>query len=58
MTILKSASKLVFILLAVTACIGFFLGKLESKDFMVLVGMAFTFYFSSKGDTNLPFAGK
>lgn len=56
--LLKSASKLVFILIALTACAGFFLGKLESKDFMVLSGMAFGFYFSFKGDTTLPYAGK
>ena len=58
--ILSSASKIVFILLAVTACLGFFLGKLESKDFMVLAGMAFTFYFSNKGEIigKLPYAGK
>lgn len=56
--ILSSASKIVFILLAVSACAGFFLHLLESKDFMVLVGMAFTFYFSSKGDATQPFAGK
>jgi putative solute:sodium symporter small subunit len=52
MEILKSASKIVFILLALTACVGFFLGKLESKDFMVLAGMAFTFYFSNKGSAD------
>lgn len=72
MTILNSASKIVFILLAVTACVAFFVGKLESKDFMVLAGMAFTFYFSYKGSSvvsapaagvtssfpEVPFAGK
>lgn len=56
--ILKSASKIVFILLAVTASIGFFVGKLESQDFMVLAISAFSFYFSSKGDTTKPYAGK
>ena len=56
--ILSSASKLVFVLLAVSACVGFFVGKLEAKDFMVLAGMAFTFYFSNKGETNAPYAGK
>jgi hypothetical protein len=30
------------------------MGKLESKDFMVLAGMAFTFYFSYKGDPAQP----
>lgn len=50
--LIKSASKIVFILLAITACVGFFLGKLESKDFMVLAISAFTFYFSNKGSGN------
>lgn len=59
-SIFKSASKIVFIMLAVTACVGFWFGKLEAKDFMVLAGMAFTFYFANKGETsgNLPYAGK
>ena len=56
--ILSSASKIVFVLLAVSACVGFFIGKLEPKDFMVLTGMAFTFYFSQKGEASKPFAGK
>lgn len=46
--IYTSASKIVFILLAITACGGFFFGKLEAKDFMVLAGMAFSFYFANK----------
>lgn len=48
MRILQSASKLVFLLLALTASVTFFLGKLESKDFMVLTSMAFSFYFAVK----------
>ena len=56
--IFSSASKIVFLLLAVTSCVAFFLGKLESKDFMVLAGMAFTFYFSNKGETAGNYAGK
>ena len=56
--ILKSASKLVFLFLAITACVGFFVGKLESQDFMVLASMAFGFYFSFKGDTTKEYAGK
>lgn len=56
--LLKSASKIVFLLLTLTACAGFFLGKLESQDFMVLAGMAFGFYFSFKGETSQPYAGK
>ena len=58
MKILESASKIVFIILAISACIGFFLGKLEAKDFMLLVTGAFTFYFSNKGEPSQPYAGK
>ncbi len=60
MKIFESASKIVFILLAVSACVGFFLRILEAKDFMLLAGMAFSFYFANKGETSnaVPFAGK
>lgn len=56
--ILTSASKIVFILLAISACAGFFMHLLEAKDFMVLVMAAFTFYFSNKGETTQAYAGK
>ena len=58
--ILASASKIVFILMALAVVAGFFLKILEAKDFMVLASMAFTFYFANKGDTSgtLPYAGK
>ncbi len=46
MKIFKSASKIVFMLLATTACVGFFLGKLEGQDFMLLAGMTFTYYYT------------
>lgn len=58
MKILASASKIVFILLAVALCILTFLGKVESKDFMNALLMAFTFYFSSKGDNSNNYLGK
>lgn len=58
MNILASASKIVFILLTIAACVGFFIGRLDPKDFMLLTSMAFSFYFSSKGDATQPFAGK
>lgn len=51
--ILKSASKIVFILLTLAACIGFFLGILEPKDFMLLAISAYSFYYSSKGDAQV-----
>ena len=58
MEILKSASKLVFVLMAVATIVGMFMGRIDAKDFLVLVSMAFTFYFANKGDSNQPFAGK
>lgn len=48
--ILKSASKLVFVIMALAACIGFFTGKLPQESFMLLCSGAFTFYFSNKGE--------
>ena len=46
--IYTSASKIVFIALAVSACVGFFIGVLDPKDFMVLSMAAFTYYFTKK----------
>ena len=56
--LLKSASKIVFLLIAVSACIGFFTSNLGEDNFMKLALMAFAFYFASKGETNKPYAGK
>lgn len=59
--IFNSASKIVFILLALTACSAFLLGVLQSQDFMVLAMAAFTFYFSNKGsgeNSGKPYLGK
>jgi hypothetical protein len=57
--ILSSASKVVFILMAVSSCVGFFMKLLDADKFMLLAGVAFTFYFSNKGETgNVPYAGK
>lgn len=58
MEILKSASKIVFILLAVTACVAFMIGRLGASDFMMLASMAFAFYFANKGETGTDYAGK
>jgi hypothetical protein len=62
LNIFQSASKVVFILLAISACAGFFLGLLEAKDFMVLASMAFGYYFAAKptpknGDHEPPLGG-
>ena len=56
--IFESASKIVFIGMAGAVVAGLFTGHITGDQFMVLAGMAFAFYFSNKGDTNLPFAGK
>lgn len=56
--IYTSASKIVFILMAVAVIVGMFYGKVDAKDFMILASMAFSFYFANKGDSNEPFAGK
>lgn len=52
MNLLKNlkVSELVFLLVTLTACVAFGLGKLDSKDFMVLAMAAFSFYFSYKGE--------
>jgi hypothetical protein len=58
MQIYQSASKIVFILMALATIAGMLLGKIDPKDFLTLVSMAFTFYFANKGDNSQPFAGK
>lgn len=56
--IYTSASKIVFILMAVAVIVLTFTGKVDPKDFMMLAAMAFSFYFANKGDSDKPFAGK
>lgn len=58
MEILNSASKTVFVLLTITACVGFVIGKLPVDQFMILAIAASSFYFSNKGETGQPYAGK
>lgn len=60
MKILQSASKFVFVVLAVASCVGLFTGNISENNFMLLATSAFAFYFSNKGDTsgNTPYAGK
>lgn len=53
-----SASKVVFILIALSACAALFTEHLKSTDFMALATAAFAFYFSSKGDLEKPYGGK
>jgi hypothetical protein len=56
--IYSSASKIVFILMALATIAGLFYGKVDPKDFMILASMAFAFYFANKGENSQPFAGK
>ena len=58
MEVLKSASKIVFILMALATVGALFTGKISGEQFLVLTGMAFSFYFSNKGDATQPYAGK
>lgn len=46
MRILQSASKIVFVLMALSTVVLTFVGKVDPKDFITLVSMAFTFYFA------------
>lgn len=56
--IYSSASKIVFILMALATVVGMFYGIVDAKDFMILASMAFSFYFANKGEGNQPFVGK
>jgi len=58
MQIYQSASKIVFILMALATIAGMLMGKIDAKEFLTLASMAFAFYFANKGETNQPFAGK
>jgi hypothetical protein len=53
MKIFNSASKLVFILMALALIAGLFLGKIDAKDFIMLAGMAFTYYFTRDRGNNI-----
>lgn len=43
--IMGSASKIVFIMIALFACVAFMMGKLTQDNFMILAISAFAFYF-------------
>lgn len=48
--IFSSASKLVFILVAITACFAFIKGILPTDQFMLLATAAFLYYFRKDGN--------
>ncbi len=44
--------------MAIATVAALFGGKISGEQFLVLAGMAFSFYFSNKGDASQPYAGK
>lgn len=56
--LISSASKIVLILITLATIIGVFTGHISEETFKSAMLMVFTFYFATKGDNNLPFAGK
>ena len=56
--IISSDSKIVFLAMALATIAALFVGKVSGEQFLILTSMAFTFYFSSKGDVKEPYAGK
>lgn len=44
--------------MAIGVNVALFLGYITGEQYMVLASMAFTFYFSNKGDAKKEFAGK
>lgn len=56
--IYKSASKIVFLLMALATVAALFTNKIDAKDYIILATMAFQFYFSNKGDVSNEFLGK
>lgn len=47
----RSASKIVFILMAVGINVALFVGKINGDQYMTLAAMAFSFYFSKREPT-------
>lgn len=48
---LNSASRLVLLIMTLTVCAAFIMQLLNDKDFLILAGMVFAFYFT-KTDKN------
>jgi hypothetical protein len=44
--VITSASKIVFILIAIAVIVGLFVGKVDPKDFITLATMVFVFYYT------------
>lgn len=46
--IYTSATKIVFLLTALTVCVGFFMNLVPVEQFMALATMVFAFYYANK----------
>jgi hypothetical protein len=44
--VIAAASRIVLILFTIAICIAFLMRVLEPKEFMILAGMVFSFYFT------------
>jgi len=51
---LQSASRLVLLLMTLTVCAAFLLRLLDAKDFLILAGMVFAFYFTKTNTSTDP----
>lgn len=58
MEILKSASKIVFVMMALGVHAALFMGKIDGQQYMILASMSFTFYFANKGTAGNEYLGK
>jgi uncharacterized protein YqgC (DUF456 family) len=56
--LLTSASKLVFLILTITACVGFIIGVLPVDNFMILAVSAYSFFYANKGNPKEDYLGK
>lgn len=46
--------EIVLIIVALAVCAGLFLRIIDAKDFLVLAGMVFAFYFTNSRDNSTP----
>lgn len=56
--LLYSASKIVFMMIALATCVALFTGKMSESNFIILANAAFVYYFSKKGATDIVGEGK
>jgi hypothetical protein len=51
MNILKSATKIVFLIVSLTACAWFFIGKITNEQFIGIVMLVMGFYYANNKPT-------